>query len=752
MTSDHSPVVLIIPKMMKKKHKAFRFTNLIVDKPEFLRIVQDNWNIQIEGYFIEWKEKLQEIQRKVDLNPHDADLKNKKAVILKEYNTVRRDKEKLLMQKAKIDWLTDGDRNNKYFNTVLKGRAHRSRIEAVNNENGERFEGDRVADQFVQHFKNFLGKSVAVQSIELESLNCNFVGEDDAKNMVRAVSDVEIKDALYDICDNKAPGPDGYSSKFYKKAWSVVGTEVCEAVKEFFKNGKMLGEVNVTLITLVSKSKTPLKVSDYRPIVCCNVLYKIISKILTNIIKNALGSLVNPSQSVFIPGRQITDNILLTQELLRGYNWKNEARRIALKIDIQKAYDTVNWDFLEQALYMFKFPTKMVNWIMTCIRTIAFTINVNNERCGYFKGGRGLRQWDPISPYIFTLVMEVFTLILQKHIREDGKFRYHWGCKELETSHLYFIDDLLVLCHGDVNSVKVIKRALDLFSSISGLNLNIVGSLPVSYLGVPLITKHINFNDCKSLIDKVKLKVGDWKNRMLSYAGRLQLISSILSSMQVYWASVFILPKSVIKDINKLLKGFLWCHGELSKGKAKVAWKSVCRPKNEGGLGIKDLGQWNEILMAKHLWNIASMKESLWVKWINVIRLKGDSIWEVEWWGPEPLSKSIPNDSILQGGLDLKSKVKDMICNGQWDWPQDWHRTLSHIVSIPVPNITQGSKDVVLWETSVSQCTKFSINKAWKDWRDNGNKVAWFDIIWFSNCTPKHSFTMWMAVQGRLNT
>ncbi|GKD09821.1 hypothetical protein Tco_1189506 [Tanacetum coccineum] len=184
--------------------------------------------------------------------------------------------------------------------------------------------------------------------------------------------------------------------------------------------------------------------------------------------------------------------------------------------------------------------------------------------------------------------MEVFTLILQKHIREDGKFRYHWGCKELEISHLCFANDLLVLCHGDANSVKVVKRAMDLFSSISGLNLNIV-----------------------------------------------------------YWASVFILPKLVIKDINKLLKGFLWCHGELSKGKAKVAWKSVCMPKNEGVLGIKDLGQWNETLMAKHLWNIASMNQSLWVKWINVIRLKGYSIWEVKY----EQKSSYGWKKILNGGF-----------------------------------------------------------------------------------------------------
>ncbi|GKD46635.1 hypothetical protein Tco_1271280 [Tanacetum coccineum] len=237
-----------------------------------------------------------------------------------------------------------------------------------------------------------------------------------------------------------------------------------------------------------------------------------------------------------------------------------------------------------------------------------------------------------------------------------------------------------------------------MFSSISGLNPNIfkstvffgnvkhqvrqeilsllpfkIGNLPASYLGVPLITKHISYTDCKNLIDKVKLKVSDWKNRMLSYAGRLQLIASILSSMQVYWASVFIISKSVIKDINKLLKGFLWCQGELSNGKAKVAWKNVCRPKNEGGLGIKDLGQWNEVLMAKHLWNIASMKESLWVKWINVFRLKGERIWDVD---------CEKNSSYgWKQILSLRNKMRN------------------HIISVPVPNFDQVVKNVILWET-----------------------------------------------------
>ncbi|GJZ33098.1 RNA-directed DNA polymerase, eukaryota, reverse transcriptase zinc-binding domain protein [Tanacetum coccineum] len=215
--------------------------------------------------------------------------------------------------------------------------------------------------------------------------------------MVRDISDSEIKNAMFGIEDSKAPGLDGYTACFYKSAWSIVEKEISQAVKEFFSNGKLLGEVNATIISLVPKIPTPDKVSDFRPIACCNVLYKCISKILTSRIKDVLGKLVGENQSAFIEGRQITDNILLSQELFKGYNRKQKIKIVAFKIDLQKAYDTISWDFLREILVMFGFPKAMVNWIMTCITSAKFYANVNGERVGCFKGERGLRQGDPKS-------------------------------------------------------------------------------------------------------------------------------------------------------------------------------------------------------------------------------------------------------------------------------------------------------------------------------------------------------------------
>ncbi|GKC60779.1 RNA-directed DNA polymerase, eukaryota, reverse transcriptase zinc-binding domain protein, partial [Tanacetum coccineum] len=258
----------------------------------------------------ELRDVVKDKQRLLDRDPHNGILKNDMVKTLLEYQDAMLDEKKLLYQKTKIKWFKEGDHNTAFFHRVIKGITNKSRIEAVCNDKGERVEG----------------------------------------KMVREMTDNEIKDGMFNIGDNKAPGTDGFTSTCFKKHGGIVGNDVCKAIKEFFTNGKLLGEVNATVISLVLKIPTHNKVTDYRPIACCNVMYKCISKVLTNRIKDALNKLMNKNQSSFIPSRLIQDNIMLVQELLMGYNRKSEGKRVAFKIDIQKAYDTVSWNFLEEAL------------------------------------------------------------------------------------------------------------------------------------------------------------------------------------------------------------------------------------------------------------------------------------------------------------------------------------------------------------------------------------------------------------------
>ncbi|GJX66938.1 RNA-directed DNA polymerase, eukaryota, reverse transcriptase zinc-binding domain protein [Tanacetum coccineum] len=215
---------------------------------------------------------------------------------------------------------------------------------------------------------------------------------------------------------------------------------------------------------------------------------------------------------------------------------------------------------------------------MTCVTSTKFSININGKRVDYFKGGRGLRQRDPISPYLFILVMEVLNMLIKKNIKENMRFKYHFGCKNMKITHLCFADDLLVLCHGDSDSVKVIKKSLDEFSGYTGQLPNMQKST-ICFGGLSSAEK-------QTILNIIPFTEGKFP---------VQLIASVLNSMQNYWDSIFLLPKQVIYEIKKILKGFLWCQGELTKGKAKVSWDGVCKPKDQGGLGLKNLGVWNEI-------------------------------------------------------------------------------------------------------------------------------------------------------------
>ncbi|GKE84506.1 aspartic peptidase, partial [Tanacetum coccineum] len=291
---------------------------------------------------------LDEVQKALDLCPTDQNLRE--AIYFQVFNEAKLDEERFLKQKAKVDWLEAGDSNSAYFHKSIKSHNQRSRIETIRTANNVQMSGPGVPEAFVNHYKVFLGTDMMCDEMSYDGLFNHLVSDQSRANMIRDVSDMEIKAAMFSIGDNRVSSPDGYTSAFFKKGWDVVGHDICKAVGDFFTNGQILKEINHTFIALISKVSTPLRINDYRPMSCCNVIYKCISKIFTSRFIERIKEVVSDNQSAFVLGRRVSDNILITQELMHGYYRDRGPPRCAFKIDIQKAYDTVDWRFLGEIL------------------------------------------------------------------------------------------------------------------------------------------------------------------------------------------------------------------------------------------------------------------------------------------------------------------------------------------------------------------------------------------------------------------
>ncbi|GKB94219.1 uncharacterized protein Tco_0980356 [Tanacetum coccineum] len=443
-------------------------------------------NGNLHDRVVNLRSELDAAQTSLDSNPYSIEIREDESHLLKAFNDALLDEERFIKQKSKIEWLCVGDCDSSYFHKVVKAKTIRNRIHSVEGLHGGIVEGRHVASVFVQHYENCFGCSSLVESISNpNSLFSNKINPKKANFMIRSVTHLEVKEAMFSIGENKSPGSDGYTSAFFKCSWDIVGNEVTQAVQDIFKNGQLLRELNHTIISLVPKVQVPGKVTDYRPISSCNIIFKCISKIITNRIKDSLHDIISENQSAFISGRRISDNILLTQEIMKNYHLSRGP------------------------------PYVMVKWIMKCVSTASFSINVNGSLHSYFKGKRGLRQGDPLSPYLFTMVMEVLTLMLKRNIRREEAFQFHPKCERQEIINVCFADDLFMFSYANFDSVKVISDALQEFKNYSGL----VPSLPKS-------TAFFANVDCKILVQKVKNKIDDWKNKSLSFAGRIQLVAS----------------------------------------------------------------------------------------------------------------------------------------------------------------------------------------------------------------------------------
>ncbi|RVW15964.1 putative ribonuclease H protein [Vitis vinifera] len=542
-------------------------------------------------------------------------------------------------QKSREVWLKEGDKNTGFFHKMVNSHRRKNCLSKIKVNRTWLTEEQEIKGGVVGAFKNLL-TDPGEWHPSMDGLAFNRIDGEEAARLEEVFTEEEVFSALSDMNGDKAPGPDGFSLSFWQFSWEFVKVEA--------------GEEDLR---------------DFRPISLVGGLYKLLAKVLANRLKKVMGKVVSSAQNAFVEGRQILDAALIA----------NEAIDSMLK----------KWDLWRDGLvgYLGVFPQQL------------FSVLINGTPEGFFNSSRGLRQGDPLSPYLFVIGMEAFSRLIHRVVR--GGFLS--GCRikgrrgdGALVSHLLFADDTLVFCDSSQDQMAYLSWLLMWFEALSGLRINLdkseilpvgrvenlellalevgckVGRLPTSYLGIPLGVNHKSVAVWDGVEERFRKRLAKWKRQFISKGGRMTLIRSTLSSMPIYLMSLLRIPRAVSLRLEKIQRDFLWGGGALKKKPHLVKWDTVCLDKSKGGLGVRRLSILNRALLCKWNWRFANERDKLWRRVIS--RKFGEE--EGGWYSKEVregFGVGFWKDIRKEGAL-LQNRVGFSVGNGRRVkfWKDNW--------------------------------------------------------------------------------
>nr|GEZ69772.1 RNA-directed DNA polymerase, eukaryota [Tanacetum cinerariifolium] len=490
------------------------------------------------------------------------------------------------------------------------------------------------------------------------------ISESQLRGLECEVSNDEIKKAVWDCGTEKAPGPGGFTLGFFRHFWYLIHNEVYDAVS-------LIGSI-----------------------------YKIVAKILANRLVGVLDDIVNEVQSAFIADRQILDGPFILNEVIQWCKVKKK-QVLIFKVDFEKAYDSVRWDFLDEVLRKFGFGDKWCKWIQCCLNFSRGSILVNGSPTEEFQFGKCLKQCDPLSLFLFILIMESLHLSFQR-IVDEGMFKgIKLGGGLVNLSHMFYAHDAVFAGQWCENNITTLVHVLDCFYKVSGLRINmskskimgvhvdaekvnraatklgcLVFKISFAYLGSIVGGTMSRMHLWNETVDKVKKRLSKFKMNTLSIEGHLTLIKSVLSSTLLYHLSLFKAPMGVLNYIESLRSHFFNGHDIKSKKATWVNWKKVLVAKDRGGLGISSLYAMNRGLLLKWVWRFVSQKNTLWARVIQALHGVDGKIGTLLKGGHRSCWTSIIQEmnNMDQKGINFMSFIRIKLGNGAKTrfWEDKW--------------------------------------------------------------------------------
>ncbi|GMI95677.1 hypothetical protein HRI_003237000 [Hibiscus trionum] len=599
----------------------FRFNANWVLEEDFLDVVQSFWSTNKDplptkllglGSILQIWSRGRYTSRKANankLNAHLAELvmeepDDDRLLELMEVKlalNLEADKEEMFWeQRARTNWLKCGDRNTAFFYNWASARKRKNVIRSLIANDGSTVSDDvEMENLATEHFKGvFTASIVSDQDFVIDKVSPTISASMNSA-LTMAYSREEIYSVVKDMAPLKAFGLDGYPALFYQKCWSVIGTEVADFCLSILSGSMTFDSFNSTSIVLIPKVDDPRSLDQFRPISLCSVLYKIISKAIANRFRRALDVCIDHSQSAFVPGRQISNNILIAYELLHAMKNKRSGSKgsFALKLDMAMAYDRVDWGFLERMLLKMGFDHRFVLTIMECVSSVSYSVSFNAEDGETFKPSRGLRQGDPLSPYLFLICAEGFSALLNDAKLSNTLHGTKAGRYGLSLTHLFFADDSILFGSSNAVEAGALHRILSAYERASGQLVNFskssiffssntsthirnhisalfsvrfVSSME-KYLGLPTMVGKNKKAAFAELRDKLNRRSDVWSNWFFSMGAKEVFIKSIMQVVPIYAMQCFLFPKSLCCSMESIMCKFWWRNNNTRKG---IHWAS----------------------------------------------------------------------------------------------------------------------------------------------------------------------------------
>ncbi|WVZ76358.1 hypothetical protein U9M48_024338 [Paspalum notatum var. saurae] len=654
VVSDHCPLLLGLKVKLPGKRR-FHFESFWPKLPGFLEAVEQNWNAPVsatcpvEKFFIKLQRLSKGLQKwsqrkvgniKIQLNMakevlHQLEIARDRHGLSDGEEWLRKKlkmhclglaslERTIAQQRSRILYIREGDSNTSFFHQHARYRKKNNFIAKLQVGDQLVTNQDEKQAAVLDFYEKLLGESEQRDfSLELSALHLQVL---DLTALEADFSETEVFATIKDMPLDKAPGPNGFTGRFYLSCWQLIKEDVMAVL-----TAVLMGRVakfqllNSAFITLLPKKADALEVKDYRPISLVHSVAKLVTKLLVNRLAPRLSDLVSVNQTAFVKGRSIQDNFLLVQQLTRCLHCKKEPH-VLFKIDISKAFDSVSWSFLIEVMKHLGFGRRWCNLLCLLLSTSSTRVLVNGEPGDSFVHRRGLRQGDPLSPMLFILVMEVLNGLVVKASQQN--LLHPLAVPQISHRISLYADDVIMFLRPIRTDLTLLSQLLDVFGTASGLRTNLakssvypincletelqviqetmacdINSFPCTYLGIPLTIRKQSKADLMPLVDKVADCLPKWKASLLNRAGRLVVVRNVISAIPLHLMTALDLPKWVIKAIDKRQRGFIWSGQERANGgNCLVSWENVQRPLQFGGLEILNLETMGWALRIRWLW------------------------------------------------------------------------------------------------------------------------------------------------------